>query len=241
MLLPKIREGRVIVLNAFNLLLNGFLLQFYSPLMHACEEGHIEAVKVLLDNGAKVGLIAGQPKSKSKKKSVRFANILFVGPAHHIGIIILKKIIGSRMNAMHVACTSGRRAGVVELLISKAGKDIKNVLNAKTKVSNTILPIVLILVKCEQDKWTPLMYAVREGHTEVVKVLLKQDTLDILPTNKVRVKCLLCLVSILCFYIYVERPDGTSYRWPARSTGVSQIDPCHSGRASRCSGEVGNN
>ena len=37
----------------------------------------------------------------------------------------------------------------------------------------------------QQDKWTPLMYSVKEGHTEVVKLLLEQDTVDILATNKV--------------------------------------------------------
>ena len=37
----------------------------------------------------------------------------------------------------------------------------------------------------QQDKWTPLMYSVKEGHTEVVKLLLEQDSVDILATNKV--------------------------------------------------------
>ena len=47
-----------------------FLFQFYTPLMHACAEGHMERVKLLLDKGAKVGLIAGESKSINGK-SVR--------------------------------------------------------------------------------------------------------------------------------------------------------------------------
>ena len=41
------------------------------------------------------------------------------------------------------------------------------------------------IVLLEQDKWTPLMYAVKEGHTDVVKVLLEQKELEILAVNKV--------------------------------------------------------
>ena len=41
----------------------------------------------------------------------------------------------------------------------------------------------------QQDKWTPLMYSVKEGHTEVVSLLLEQDTVDILATNKVGYMC----------------------------------------------------
>jgi ankyrin repeat protein len=71
------------------------------------------------------------------------------------------------MNAVHVACVQGRTE-VVQLLISSATNAARDVLNAKTK-----------------DKWTPLMYSVKEGHTEVVKLLLEQDSVDILATNKV--------------------------------------------------------
>ena len=43
----------------------------------------------------------------------------------------------------------------------------------------------MLYSKVLQDQWTPLMYAVKEGHTEVVKVLLEQDSLEILAKNKV--------------------------------------------------------
>ena len=47
----------------------------------------------------------------------------------------------------------------------------------------------------QQDNWTPLMYCVKEGHSEVVKLLLKNEELDILATNKVCgcFKLLICL------------------------------------------------
>ena len=45
--------------------------------MHACEEGHIERVKLLLDKGANVGLIAGESKTKLNDKSVRKFTIMF--------------------------------------------------------------------------------------------------------------------------------------------------------------------
>ena len=41
------------------------------------------------------------------------------------------------------------------------------------------------MIRSSQDKWTPLMYAVKEGHIEVVKLLLAQRSLDILAVNGV--------------------------------------------------------
>jgi ankyrin repeat protein/GTPase SAR1 family protein len=122
--------------------------QFYSPLMYACEGGHTEMVKVLLDEEARMDYVGGQ----------------FYKRQDH------GKQTGSGLNAMHVACIKGR-ADVVQLLITYAEDNLlkvplKSILNAKSK-----------------DKWTPLMYAVKEGHIEVVKLLLAQRSLDILAVN----------------------------------------------------------
>ena len=43
----------------------------------------------------------------------------------------------------------------------------------------------LHMIRSSQDKWTPLMYAVKEDHIEVVKLLLAQRSLDILAVNGV--------------------------------------------------------
>lgn len=99
---------------------------------------------------------------------------------------------------MHVACIQGR-ADVVKLLIARAEENLlkmslKDILNAKTKVSSLqpvarafwhCLSISIIYCMLTQDKWTPLMYAVKTDHIEVVKVLLEQESLDVLAKNKV--------------------------------------------------------
>ena len=76
-------------------------------------------------------------------------------------------------------------------------------------------------LKCEhyifylQDKWTPLMYAVREGHIDVVTVTLDTESVDILAVNGVRYS-----VSILLFnrnmtrvlsHTHTETPDCAAY------------------------------
>ena len=39
--------------------------------MHACEEGHVERVALLLTKGAKVGFVSGQSKVKPTGKQVK--------------------------------------------------------------------------------------------------------------------------------------------------------------------------
>ena len=36
-----------------------------------------------------------------------------------------------------------------------------------------------------QDKWTPLMYAVKKGHIDVVKVMLETKSVNVLASSKV--------------------------------------------------------
>ena len=101
---------------------------------------------------------------------------------------------GSGLNAMHVACIRGK-ADVLQLLISRAEdhlhkKSLKDILNGKTKVVS-VGPASNLYYHClifsSQDKWTPLMYAVKNGHTEVVQLLLEQPTLDTLAINGVSI------------------------------------------------------
>ena len=87
----------------------------------------------------------------------------------------------------------------------------------------------------EQDKWTPLMYAVKEGHTDVVKVLLEQKELEILAVNKVcEYLCIhlpihLGVWSMLWLLLLsIERPNSASYRWLTWSDRVLSGDPCQS-------------
>lgn len=103
--------------------------------MHACEGGHVEMVKLLLEKGAKVEFVPGQLEEKSNKKQVILHKNNF---HHHHSYFCVQKLLGPKMSAMHVACIKGRKE-TVRILLDKAGKHRRDILNAKTKVSKTLV------------------------------------------------------------------------------------------------------
>ena len=68
------------------------------------------------------------------------------------------------------------------------------------------------------------MYAVKNGHIDVTKVLLRQDSIDLLTTNKVskELKQLIYRPKFLSWF--TERPYSTAYWRLQQSTAVSQRD-----------------
>ena len=102
-------------------------------------------------------------------------------------------------------------------------------------------------LKCEhfilylQDKWTPLMYAVREGHIDVVKVILDTESVNILAVNGVRYS-----VSILLFnrnmtrvlsHAHTERPDCAAYCSKSEPTAVPEGHTHKAATSRHCSSE----
>ena len=63
------------------------------------------------------------------------------------------------------------------------------------------------------------MYAVKEGHTEVVKVLLEQDSLEILAKNKVSMHKKICLER-LCGVLSVSLRHGSALVYYRDGMGV---------------------
>jgi len=119
----------------------------YSPAMIAAKEGHIEAFKLLVYAGADVGLKNYQNETAlSVAKSIETRDSLERILVEAIMADVSK---GKQFNALHFAAARGKLEVLMQLI--KHGSDI----NAQ-----------------DDDDYTPLMLAAKEGHDEACRLLL---------------------------------------------------------------------
>merc|ERR1712176_1106498 len=157
-----------------------------TPLTLACDNGHLETVKVLLERGA----------NKEHRDKKGFTPLILAATSGHLAIC--QELINrgadieassdrTKDTALSLACSSGRKDVVEYLLKANADKEHRNVSDytpLALAASGGYVDIIKILLDHDTEinsrtnsklGISPLMLASMNGHVEAVKLLLDRD------------------------------------------------------------------
>jgi len=134
----------------------------YYPLHMACQEGRINIVKLLIENG--VNLDAKDDNGHGEPallRAVGAGHLRIVNYLIKRGCDVNERRNGGGDTPLHIACGWGHLKQAVVLL--RAGADIDAL---------------------DDEKRTPVYYAVTQGHIEIVDFMFKKGCLEVNNTRK---------------------------------------------------------